>query len=70
MKSPFSEDNVVPLNKRVMICSVICTSLGFFLISMGVYINFILTDKVVEYEVYLNLDLKEDTPQFEGWVRP
>ena len=69
LKTDFiKDDETGSMNKRFMVCGTCSIAFGIFLVVFGVLTKYVFTDMVVNYEVYLNLDLKEDTPQYESWV--
>ena len=68
MRNPFKRDDEVGMNKRLMICGSCSIVFGVFLIIFGVGVKYILTDQVVQSQIYLNLDLKEGTETWDSWV--
>ena len=67
MRNPF-KDEKEGLNKQLMVCGACSIFTGMFLISFGVGVKYIITPKVVENQIYMNLDLKEGTATWDGWV--
>ena len=69
VKNPFRyDDEDSPVNKRLLVCGCASVSFGVFLILIGLLTMYVLVDIVVANQAYLNLDLKEGTPQYDSWV--
>ena len=68
MRNPFKEEDE-RVSKRLMICGSCSILFGIFLIIFGVSVKYIITDQVVQSQIYLNLDLKEGTETWDAWVR-